>query len=163
MKILKLHSKSTPGNLLHEDFTGIKSSHASLKLYAEQLDIICAIHGGVGIAANQLGMRENFFFVVKGSNFKYKAQSKPSAHFFINPTWEALPKTEMVEEIEGCLSLPGRRFYVKRPYRIVASWTNVVGHRISGAVLHGASARIFQHEHDHLRGVTLEQSSTKEI
>ena len=106
---------------------------------------------GVGLAAPQLGVSLRVFTYWVDEELGH----------LVNPTLKLSDDIELGEE--GCLSLPGRRFYVKRPYRIVASWTNVVGHRISGAVLHGASARIFQHEHDHLRGVTLEQSSTKEI
>ena len=51
---------------------------------------------------------------------------------------------------EGCLSLPGIFFNIKRPKRIVLEWIDLAGeHR---EMFDELEARIIQHEVDHLQG-----------
>jgi peptide deformylase len=58
------------------------------------------------------------------------------------------------------LSLPGRQFNVEREWSILASWTNEMGHKVTDKKLVGLPAQVFQHEHDHLRGLTILQTGT---
>jgi peptide deformylase len=57
-----------------------------------------------------------------------------------------------VEELEGCLSVPGERFPLRRSDRVILTATNLDGNEYT---IHadGWLARIFQHEYDHLLGV----------
>jgi peptide deformylase len=59
-------------------------------------------------------------------------------------------------EREGCLSIPGEIYRVTRPRKVRAMWLDLGGTRHE-AWLTGASARAFQHEFDHLRGVLISQ------
>lgn len=158
---LRIHTIATPGNLLREDLTQIVSQHETLKLYHHELFRLCAENNGVGIAANQVGLRENFFFLMPGAKVPTKTNSSTVAHLCVNPSWTPAAGASEVDGEEGCMSLPGRLFIVRRFGEINASWTNAVGHKVSKR-LKGWTARVFQHEYDHLRGVTLLQSG-KEV
>ncbi|HJJ28919.1 MAG TPA: peptide deformylase [Methanocorpusculum sp.] len=96
---------------------------------------------GVGLAAPQVGISQRFFVMNAGDGVRK----------VINP--EILSAgTAMAEMEEGCLSVPGIHKKVRRPRRILVRYTNE-----SGAVveeeLKDFTARVFQHEFDHLDGV----------
>jgi len=153
--MLKLHTKATPNNLLQTDLTGRDTDWRAIKPYHGELVRLCREQNGIGIAANQLGLEENFFFVAANAKLR---NGKAIAQICVKPHWEPDKKSELTDFKEGCLSLPGKEFIVQRHTRIRASWVNAVGHQISDVLLTGRGAQVFQHEHDHLLGVTLEQS-----
>jgi peptide deformylase len=64
----------------------------------------------------------------------------------------SLDELDEDEESEGCLSLPGERFPLRRAERALLRATSLDGtpYEISAT---GWLARIFQHEYDHLDGV----------
>ena len=157
---LKLQYITTPGNILREDLSSINTRSDDVKgLFSEMLKL-CREHRGVGLAANQVGVRQNFFFVAPSVMLTGHAKV---GHMCINPRWEAVESDgARVAKGEGCLSLPGRTYDVHRWNVIRTSWDNNVGHRVERK-LRGLAAQVFQHEHDHLRGVTLEQSAVKKI
>lgn len=157
--MLKLHIDGRAGSrILREDMTGIISSpNDLLGRYPDlvhELSALCAKEGGVGIAAPQVGLRENFFFLTEGAKIPSRRPGAFSAHLCCNPSWDPSPKSRLDAAEEGCLSLPGRVFVASRHTSIEARWTNAVGHP-QKKVLTGFAARVFQHEHDHLRGVLL--------
>ncbi|MBI1353536.1 MAG: peptide deformylase [Acidobacteria bacterium] len=100
---------------------------------------------GVGLAAPQIGEAKRLFIV------DCSAGEEPEERIvLINP--EILEtKGEQVGE-EGCLSIPGFRDNVRRPYRVKArAWTpdgEVI--EVEGEEL---LARAILHENDHLNGV----------
>ena len=104
-------------------------------------------HKGIGLAANQIDLKKRVF--VMGSkdlpNFP-----KPFALF--NPTVLEASK-ERVLDTEGCLSFPGLLLKVSRPAWIVGQWQNAKGETKEGKI-QGYLAKCFQHEFDHLNGVT---------
>lgn len=129
------------------------------KLFAEH----CRTHNGIGLAANQVGFAENFFFVGPSA----KMPKNMGGGLCINPRYEPVRDDQgsrypLVTAEEGCLSLPGRRFMQARHPVIQAIWVNTTGHTVS-AILRGLAARVFQHEYDHLRGLTLLDTAEREI
>jgi peptide deformylase len=159
--MLTIQLTNTRNNILAEDLTGIRSDPAAIRPYRADLLRLCREKSGAGVAANQLGLRENFFFL--STDAKVPSNGRVHgyiAHICINPSWKAGPKSARYKDLEGCLSLPGRMFMVEREYSILASWTNEMGDHITDKKLSGWPARVFQHEHDHLRGITLLQSGT---
>jgi peptide deformylase len=60
--------------------------------------------------------------------------------------------SEMVYLEEGCLSYPNLWVKIKRPKKIKVRFTNPDG-QTETRVFDGMSARVFQHELDHLDGV----------
>jgi len=98
---------------------------------------------GAGLAAPQIGLNMRFF-VLKSHDKKY---------VFINP--EILEVGErMTTEEEGCLSIPGFHAKIERPHKIKFRAFQPNGIRIT-TTYEGWTARVFQHELDHLNGVLI--------
>lgn len=97
--------------------------------------------GGVGLAANQIGLaRRVFVFDCQGLR----------GHI-VNPRWRPLGEA-MQTGAEGCLSVPGVRGEVTRHNTVVASGQDCHGRPLALRAT-GLLARCIQHETDHLDGV----------
>lgn len=96
---------------------------------------------GVGLAAPQVGISKRFFIMDDGKQLRK----------VINPEIIEFLGDEVVFE-EGCLSIPGIFLNVKRPEGVKVKYTNENGEEIIEE-LHEYTARIFQHEYDHLEGI----------
>ena len=151
-------------DILTENLSGIVTDHKQVAPYYGEMSRLCKEHQGVGLAANQVGLRANFFFVAG----RARLLKSPGGVLVINPTWEPhRDGRQYVAKGEGCLSLPHptgvgtRQFDVTRWSKIIASWTDSLGNRVKPRTLSGLAAQVFQHEHDHLRGVLLTMSGTE--
>lgn len=98
-------------------------------------------HQANGIAAPQIGIQKRFFV------------TKFSPHFFINPVITKLGGTKKVEN-EGCLSIPGIFVPVSRFTKITMEFFDTMG-QLQTLKLDDLTARICQHELDHLNGVLI--------
>lgn len=142
-------------------------------------DMIETMHAapGVGLAAPQVGVGSQIFVwrYAGGGAFdsRYRdvlqLDEGPARGFntalsgvVVNPTlglvWDTegagaiLPaQPDMVRESEGCLSVPGYGYPLRRALGAVLRGYDVSGAPIEVAA-RGWLARIFQHEYDHLRG-----------
>lgn len=95
---------------------------------------------GIGLAANQVGLPYRVF-VMGMENIAFAC---------FNPE---IVRTQGEETVhEGCLSFPGLYLKVKRPYKIDVRYTDMNG-VMQDKTFEGLTARIFQHELDHLNGV----------
>lgn len=137
--------------ILKRDLREVQTQPDAIRRFRLAMIALCRKKGGVGLAANQAGLAENFFVALPGA--KILPNSK-IPEFCLNPTWEPAPESELYEHKEGCLSLPGRRFVVNRHTLILATWTDLDG-KPHERQLKGYAAAVFQHESDHLRGLTL--------
>jgi peptide deformylase len=70
----------------------------------------------------------------------------------INPRFEVLSQAQE-KDWEGCLSIPGIRALVPRYTEILIHYADQQGSLVETR-LSGFVARIFQHEFDHLEGIT---------
>ena len=61
---------------------------------------------------------------------------------------------------EGCLSFPGLYVQIKRSKDIRARMTMITG-EIDTAKFTGYTARLFQHEYDHIKAVDFRQRATR--
>lgn len=114
----------------------------NLKL-AQQLFQTMLKENGIGLASNQVGI-DNRIFVMFVNNKIY--------HCF-NPV--ILEKTEdAMYYTEGCLSFPGIRLEISRPNKILVKYYNAYGIETI-EWLEGLASRCFQHELDHLNGITM--------
>jgi len=102
--------------------------------------------GGVGLAAPQVNVSKRMF-VMKPSFFK-----KASA--VINPSVVYHEDRGMKNSSEGCLSIPGKTFKVKRYKNIDVNYLDRHG-EYQAKNLTGFSAIVFQHEYDHLNGILI--------
>jgi len=100
-------------------------------------------HNGIGLAANQVGLLRRVFVM--------KLQDGREMGFF-NPTI-LVGDNENVDAEEGCLSFPNLWLKVKRSDKITAMYLDNTGKRCI-IELEGIDSRCFQHELDHLDGIT---------
>jgi len=102
---------------------------------------------GIGLAANQIGITQRFFAMGYDSFDTFK---KP-AILYNARIIKASEEVEIGEE--GCLSFPNVFYNVYRAVNIEVEWQTMKG-ATEGATLRGLEARCFQHELDHINGVT---------
>ena len=96
---------------------------------------------GCGLAAPQVGVLRRVVIV---------DTEETGIVELINP--EIIEKEGKQEELEGCLSIPGKWGYTSRPMKVTVRAMNRKGETftITGE---GLAARAFCHELDHLEGV----------
>jgi peptide deformylase len=105
-----------------------------------QLLALCKQLNGVGLSANQIGI-DNRIFCVKMADYE---------ETFFNPRLVSSSDETMMFK-EGCISQPGVFITLKRPQSVVLEYTDAKGEWKS-AVFAGITARIIQHEYDHMEG-----------
>ncbi len=105
-------------------------------------------HEGIGLAAPQVGLSLRLFVTRHAED-----REQPGGLVYINPTIEVLDGT-VVEDLEGCLSLPDIDVLVRRPVSVRLRATGLDGEEIvEESDEH--FARVWQHEVDHLDGVLI--------
>ena len=157
MKLVKVGDPND--SILTEDLTLLPDCDpTNVRAYHAQMSQLCKQHGGIGLSANQVGRHVKLFFVTAAA----KVPSLSGGGLIINPKIVSVPDKPKRNSIEGCLSLPGKQFLVMRHASITAEWQNVLGHSFK-KVLNGTAAIVFQHEYDHLKGITLLQSAAREL
>lgn len=100
-------------------------------------------HEGIGLSANQIGIPFKVFSMM--------VNDKDVICCFNPKIIEE--SDEQVIFSEGCLSFPQLFLKIKRPERVMVKYQNADGDEIS-AHFDGLSARVFQHEMDHMNGTT---------
>ena len=105
-------------------------------------------HNGVGLSANQIGIKERAFVMISDM------ESQDTLTCF-NPKIVKESK-EMVTIEEGCLSYPELFLDIARPETIVVKYEDE-GKELHKIKLTGFIARIFQHEYDHMEGIDFTQ------
>jgi len=105
-------------------------------------------HNGIGISANQIGIWERAFAMVRDIE-------NNEVIVCFNPRI-VKSYSEEVEMEEGCLSYPELFLKIKRPDKIVVKYEDEdkKTHKIK---LQGLASRVFQHEYDHMEGIDFTQ------
>ena len=97
--------------------------------------------GCIGMAANQIGWLKRVIVIWESNHWMV----------MINPEWAPRDGKDGSSH-EGCLSRPGVNVKVKRHKRISCVWTDTDGDQRKARYAH-LTARVIQHEVDHLDGV----------
>ena len=105
-------------------------------------------HNGIGISANQIGIWERAFAMVRDLE-------NNEVMVCFNPRI-IKSYSEEVEMEEGCLSYPELFLKIKRPDKIIVKYEDEdkKTHKIK---LQGLASRVFQHEYDHMEGIDFTQ------
>jgi peptide deformylase len=102
-------------------------------------------HKGLGLSAVQVGKLERIFVI----------RTDQGIYEYINPV--ILEKSDHIVSLEeGCISLPFLYLKVKRPDWVFLEWFDANMHRYEEKY-YGLTARVIQHEIDHLEGITIKQ------
>ena len=105
-------------------------------------------HNGIGISANQIGIWERAFAMIRDLEHQ-------EVMVCFNPRI-IKSYTEEVEMEEGCLSYPELFLKIKRPDKIVVKYEDE-NKKIHKIKLQGLASRVFQHEYDHMEGIDFTQ------
>ena len=105
-------------------------------------------HEGIGISANQIGIWERAFAMVRDLE-------NNEVMVCFNPRI-IKSYSEEVEMEEGCLSYPELFLKIKRPDKIVVKYEDE-NKKIHKIKLQGLVSRVFQHEYDHMEGIDFTQ------
>lgn len=100
---------------------------------------------GIGIAAPQVGINKNLFWVQR-----FDKEGEPF-EFYINP--KIIWRSALLRKgMEGCLSIPDISDEVLRNYTIQLTYYDKEG-KFHEEIVEGFTAVVFQHEYDHLHGI----------
>jgi peptide deformylase len=132
-----------PDAILRNNAKPVRTFDQALQSFADQMFAFMKANRGIGIAAPQVGVLYRVIAV----------DVEDVDKLLVNP--EILSSSsDSQTEIEGCLSLPEQWFDVDRFFKVeVRAWSP------EGRVLYfevnGLSARVLQHEIDHLNGLLI--------
>ena len=105
-------------------------------------------YNGIGISANQIGIWERAFAMVRDlENHEVMVCFNPRI---------IKSYSEEVEMEEGCLSYPELFLKIKRPDKIVVKYEDE-DKKTHKMKLQGLASRVFQHEYDHMEGIDFTQ------
>lgn len=108
--------------------------------FASTMVETCKKHKTLGLSAVQCGF--NYRMFVMGSGEQYVAYFNPK---IVSSEGEAHMK-------ENCVSFPLLTLAITRPAKITVEYQDFAGN-VRQAEFHGLTARVFQHELDHLNGI----------
>ena len=109
---------------------------------------------GLGLAANQIGITKRFFAIGHSSFDTFQKHA-----IIWNPQVINFSE-EKVIDVEGCLSFKDVFVKVERPKVIEVQYETTQG-KTEFANLNGMESKCFQHELDHLDGITFNKRVSK--
>lgn len=130
------------------------------KTFLWKMVTTCLLDDGIGLAAPQIGMFKRMFII---RDMAQDNQPLDSFTAYFNPSFKALT-SDKVTDTEGCLSVPEGGFSVARYQTIQATWWELDDSgklQKQECLLDNYQARVFQHEFDHLNGVSIVQRGNK--
>ncbi|MDP8960876.1 MAG: peptide deformylase [Actinomycetota bacterium] len=139
MTTLDIHLFGSP--VLRQRAREVASFDARLQRLADDMLDTMRQGGGVGLAANQVGILKRLF--------TWEVEDRHGT--VCNPVMEDVSE-ELQEGEEGCLSFPGLFYPIERPLRVQVRHQDLSGDEHTTDA-EGFLARVFLHELDHLNGV----------
>jgi peptide deformylase len=139
-----------PDPVLRMRANDVQELDGDLHQLAERMTRLMIEAAGVGLAANQVGVLRRMFI------FQPTAEDEPRA--MVNP--EIVERSDEVEiDDEGCLSMQGVLVPVERNLQVTIEARDLDGEEVR-LELEGMSARVVQHELDHLDGTLIIDRTT---
>lgn len=135
-------------------FDEIPMRYRDLETFEHDMIHLMIHSKGLGLAANQIGITKRFFAIGHESFDVFK---KPAIIY--NPVLVNADEEQELAQ-EGCLSFPGLLLQVSRPKIIMVRYQNNKGEFLLSR-LEGLEARCFQHELDHLNGITFNKKANR--
>jgi peptide deformylase len=141
----KCHITHYPAQVLGKASQPVEKIDDTIRrLAARMLDIMIE-QKGIGLAAPQAGVPLRLFIISLDG-------SRNNVHAYVNPTVKG--EGPLVENEEGCLSVPGIFTKIKRYSQATVTATDLDGRTFTEKG-EGLYARALQHEFDHIEGITI--------
>ncbi|HWH26775.1 MAG TPA: peptide deformylase [Pseudolysinimonas sp.] len=136
---------------LHTPAHEVTAFDTDLRNLVRDMEDTMAAAPGVGLAAPQIGVPLRvFIWSWTDENDVEHRGTVVNPVLWISPPPVGEPDEN--EELEGCLSIPGERFPLRRAEHAILTGVDEAGSPLNVRAS-GWLARIFQHEFDHLNGV----------
>ena len=159
----------TPDPVLKETSHVIENINGDIKTQAERMIETLDQAGGIGLAANQVGIANRLILIdVPEGCWRYgpenqqgvltiesahrdEGEEKPNLITMINPEIVQVSEEKSVY-FEGCLSIPEHYANVVRPAHITVRYQDLEGNTYE-TQFSGLDSHCVQHEIDHLNGI----------
>jgi peptide deformylase len=141
----KCHITHYPAPVLGEPSKPVEKIDDTIRRLVDKMTDLMVELKGVGFAAPQAGVPLRLFIISLDG-------SRNNARVYVNPTVKG--EGPVVENEEGCLSVPGIYAKIKRYSMATVSATDLDGKTFTDKG-EGLYARALQHEFDHIEGVTI--------
>lgn len=141
LKLVKENDIILKGHINEVDFNNVPED---LFLLSQNMISFMKEHNGIGLAAPQIGLDYRMFVV----------SVIEEDLVVINPSITGWSRQLNMFK-EGCLSFPNLYLNIRRPDTIEVSYYSVSGGNIVRK-MDGLLCRCFQHEYDHLNGITFD-------
>jgi peptide deformylase len=128
--------------------------YADLEKFEDDMIKLMLDEKGMGLAANQIGITKRFFAIGHESFDTFQKHA-----IIWNPQVINFSE-EKVIDVEGCLSFKDIFVKVERPRVIEVQYETTQG-KTRFAKLDGMESKCFQHELDHLDGITFNKRVSK--
>ena len=128
--------------------------YADLEKFEDDMIKLMLDEKGMGLAANQIGITKRFFAIGHESFDTFQKHAIIWNPQVINAS------EELVTDVEGCLSFKDIFVKVERPRIIEVQYETTQG-KTRFAKLDGMESKCFQHELDHLDGITFNKRVSK--
>lgn len=149
----------------------IEQFDGALRQLASDMVEAMHAHGGIGLAAQQVGQALQLAVIdmrEAESDFAWEFDgARPPLELFMpltlaNPVVAVAPGTPEVVYEEGCLSFPKIRGDIRRPERVTVQFQDEHGvpHTLT---CDGLLARCVQHEVDHINGILFIERMDKKV
>jgi len=152
---------TTPNPILKEKTEKVLSFDSALKNQIKEMIETLKREGGVGLAANQIGYKNQVIAIELQQNKEHSEIESIPLEIYINPEIVEFSKEKENFE-EGCLSVPKIEFEISRPSTLKIKYEDIKGRKIKKAPK-GLLARILQHEIDHLNGIIFVEPAKKQF
>ena len=143
-----------PNPILRKKSVEVERIDDSVRLLLDNMTETMRAARGLGLSAPQVGESIRVVVVSDASGFSPEEKENENMEMpvieMINPVIRSGSGRKM--ESEGCLSIPGLVAKVGRKESVEVEWLSRNG-ETSSATLTGLTARIVQHETDHLDGI----------
>lgn len=120
----------------------------------EQMEKLCIAHAGLGLAAIQVGVPVRQAVIEYSMHADYVSKN---GYVWLVNGWYTQVGTKFERQIEGCLSIPGKRYVVERyaDYIVRGSFYNFRTNVLVEKRLRLGKPTPFQHEIDHFFDVLI--------
>ena len=138
---MTLEIKKYPDPILRKKAEEAREITQEIKKFCQDIEETMIANQGIGLSAPQVGKSKRIIAI----------QTEKGPEVFINPKIIKKSKETEIGE-EGCLSFPGLFLKIKRAKELEIEALDIEGKKIQTKV-EGLTARVFQHEIDHLEGI----------
>ncbi len=154
---------SVPNPVLRKKAKQVKNFDDNLQTLIDDMVETMRKAPGVGLAAPQVGVSERvivveYFENEEDENLENSDLAPKKLYTLVNPEISR-KSVDVIEGVEGCLSVPGYQGEVDRHVMVTVKAQNRHGQPVT-LKLKNWTARIFQHEIDHLNGILFTDIAT---